>query len=277
VIVLELAAYAIVLTFVAVRAGFGPGRGAFLRRLALLTVASFLVEDSVIRAYGFYHYAPGWSVFVDQVPLAVLLIWPVVIHSSWELARSLLSPGHRAVPLVGGALVWADASLIEPVCVRSGLWSWTEPGLFEVPPIGILGWAFYASLCMAVFQHAEARRSARWDALTWVVAPAGTHVLLLGAWWALFHWVNAPWPPWPIVAVAWCVSLGLTGWAVHQRTRKRIHPRDLLTRVPAALFFFVLLALHGRDDPALVAYALAFAPPYLALMQAPSAWRLRDR
>lgn len=276
-ITLELAAYAIVLTFVSVRAGFGRERGAFLRRLALLTVASFLVEDSAIRAYGFYHYAPRWSVFVDQVPLAVLLIWPVVIHSSWELARSLMPPDHRAVPLVGGALVWADASLIEPVCVRAGLWSWTEPGQFGVPPIGILGWAFYASLCMAVFQQAEASRSARWDALAWVVAPLGTHVLLLVSWWGLFRWVNTPWPPWPIVAVVWCVSVGLAGWALHRRTRERIHPRDLLTRVPAAVFFFVLLALHGRDDSALVAYALAFAPPYLALMQAPRTWRLRDR
>jgi hypothetical protein len=36
-------------------------------------------------------------------------------------------------------------------------------------------------------------------------------------------------------------------------------------RVPAAGFFFVLLALHGRSLAPLVAYALAFAPPYLAM------------
>ena len=43
--------------------------------------------------------------------------------------------------LVGALIVLADASLIEPVAVASNLWAWTEPGLFAVPPIGILGWA----------------------------------------------------------------------------------------------------------------------------------------
>ena len=43
------------------------------------------------------------------------------------------------------------------------------------------------------------------------------------------------------------------------------------TRVPAAAFFFVLLALYGRREPALIAYALAFAPPYLALTRWPHA------
>ena len=41
--------------------------------------------------------------------------------------------------------------------------------------------------------------------------------------------------------------------------------RDLLLRVPAASVFFVLLALYARDDVMLIAYALAFVPPYLAL------------
>ncbi len=271
--VLEWVAYAIVATFVVVRSRFGPRPDAFLRRLALLVVASFLVEDTAIHAFGFYQYSPDWSVFVDQVPLAVLLIWPIVIHSSWELARALLGSDHRAVPIAGGALVCADASLIEPICSRAGLWSWNEPGLFDVPAIGILGWAFYASLCMVAFQWAEIRRAPRWEWACWLLAPAGTHLLLLVAWWALFRWVNTPWPSWPIVGAAWCVSLGLMLHAWKTHARQRIHPRDLLLRIPAALFFFVLLALRGRDDPALVAYALAFAPPYLALMQNPRAWR----
>jgi hypothetical protein len=275
-IALEIAAYAIIVTFVFVRARFGPDPRAFLRRLALLAVASFLVEDSVIRAYGFYHYDPGWSVFVDRVPLAVLLIWPVVIHSSWELARALIGAEHRAVPLAGGLLVLADASLIEPISVRAGLWTWTEPGLFSVPPIGILGWALYASLCMLVFQHAESRRAWHIDLLTWVLAPLGTHVLLLVCWWGLFRWVNTTWNPWPVVGAAWLLSFVLALWSVRVRARFRVLPRDMLTRVPAASFFFVLLARDGRDDVALVCYALAFALPYLTLMRGPSRWLRRE-
>jgi hypothetical protein len=40
----------------------------------------------------------------------------------------------------------------------------------------------------------------------------------------------------------------------------------MLLRVPAAAFFFVLLALYGRTQPALVAWTLAFAPPYCSLL-----------
>jgi uncharacterized membrane protein len=158
--VLELFALAIVVGFVLIRTRFGPEPRTFLRRMALLVVASWIAEDSCIRAYGFYFYAPGWSVFVDRVPLAILLIWPIVIHSAWELARRLLGTGHRWIPLAGALLVWADASMIEPIAVRAGLWRWTEPGLFQVPPIGILGWAFYAGLCMWLLEAAE-RRGAR--------------------------------------------------------------------------------------------------------------------
>jgi len=39
-------------------------------------------------------------------------------------------------------------------------------------------------------------------------------------------------------------------------------------RTPAAVFFFSLLWLHGRDDDdaSLLAWSLAFAPPWLALL-----------
>src|SRR5439155_24844517 len=115
-------------------------------RLALLVVASWIGEDSVIRVYGFYHYARGWALFVDQVPLAIVVIWPVVIDSAWGLARCLAA-GARAQALLAAAFVLADASLIEPIAVRAGLWRWTEPGLFAVPPVGILGWALFAGAC----------------------------------------------------------------------------------------------------------------------------------
>ena len=69
------------------------------------------------------------------------------------LARAVLGapPAHARgsrsssrVALLGAAIVLADASLIEPIAVRAGLWRWTEPGLFAVPLVGIVGWAFFA-------------------------------------------------------------------------------------------------------------------------------------
>lgn len=277
---LELIALAIVMSFIVVRARFGEQPRRFLWRLAILVVASWVVEDSVISAYHFYSYNPDWSLFVHHVPLAVVLIWPIVIHSGWELARSLLAPraaepGHmRRVVTLGGLLVLADASLIEPIAVSSKLWWWNEPGLFEVPPIGILGWAYYAAVCMIVFEWVERRSAAsRMEWIAIVVAPAVTHLALLGSWWGLFRWINHPLDPWPFVVVAWVLALGLAARSLMVSARRRVRLRDILSRVPAAAFFFALLAMDDRAATALVAYALAFAPPYLSLLNVASGSR----
>ncbi len=263
---LEVVALVIVAVFVVARARLGGEPRAFLTRLALLVVASWVAEDTCIRLYGFYSYNPAWSVFIDRVPLAIVLIWPVVIHSAWELARCLLGAQHRLVPLAGGALVLADASMIEPIAVNSGLWVWHEPGVFGVPPIGIIGWAYYAGLCMLVFDQVERRQqSPLMNGVAIALAPIGTHGLLLASWWGVFRWVNQPLSPWPFVIAAWVLGLGLTLQSRRVGAARRVPLRDMLNRVPAALFFFVLLAMDAREQPALIAYGLAFAPPYLSL------------
>lgn len=264
---LELVCLAIVLAFVVVRARRDPQPGRFLLRLFLLAAAGWVAEDSVIHAYDFYAYAPEWTVFVDRVPLMVLVIWPVVIHSAWDLARHLLGPRHPRGPLLAAALVLADASLIEPIAVQAGLWRWHQPGLFGVPPIGILGWAFFAGLGIGWLDRID-RRGHRWAAdLAVVLLPAvGTHLLLLATWWVALRWVNGSVPPWAGVAVAWSVSVWAARRALGSRARERVPRGEMLLRVPAAAFFFALLALHGAEIPALVVYALAFAPPYLGLV-----------
>ena len=263
---LEPLALAIVALFVALRARFGPAPKAFLRHLLLLVVASWLAENTIIMAYGFYSYSREWSLFIHHVPLAIVLIWPIVIHSAWELGGYLLGDNKRFTPLVGALLVWADASMIEPIAVKSGLWRWHEPGLFEVPPIGIIGWAFYAGLCMWVFQrNDDAKRPPVADLWCLLLAPVGTHGLLLASWWLLFRWVNTTVPPWPVVALSWLLALALTGWSLSRQARLRVPRLDMLLRVPAALYFFALLAAVAADNTALLVYAVAFAPPYLSL------------
>ncbi|MBW2458772.1 MAG: carotenoid biosynthesis protein [Deltaproteobacteria bacterium] len=265
-VVLQLVAFAIVAFFVVVRALRASDARGFLTRMALLAVGSWIVEDTCIHAYGFYFYDAQWLVFVDQVPVTVVLIWPVVIQSAWDVAGHLLGARHPLVPLAGAAIVFADASMIEPIATHSGLWAWTEPGLFAVPPIGVLGWALYGGLCMAFLDHnRRAQRSGIRDLWVLALAPAGTHVLLLASWWGLMRWINVTIDPWPVVTVAWLVSLGLATWSLRVGARRRVPPVDMFMRVPAAIFFFVLLAQHCRDVPALIAYGIAFAPPYLSL------------
>ncbi len=252
---MELFCAAIVGLYVAVKLKRSDARGAFLARMAFLVTAGWLGENTIIHAYGFYQYSPEWSVFIDRVPLMVILVWPMVIHSAWDLARALTT---RHVALVGAAIVLADASLIEPIAVQAGLWSWNHPGLFEVPPIGILGWALFAWACLVTFQ---ARRP--WAAV--IAAPAFAHASLFACWWVFFRWVDGTVAPWPAVTVAWLLSTALAVYAVRSHLSGRLTLSDMLLRMPGALFFFVLLAMHARDLPALIAYAVAFAPPYLAM------------
>lgn len=248
-LLLELTCAAIVACYVAARRDAIP-------ELALLAVAGFLGEDSVIRAYGFYFYSPRWHLFVDRVPLLIVLIWPVVIHSAWRLARTI-APTRAA--LLGAAIVLADASLIEPIAVHADLWRWTEPGLFAVPPIGIFGWAYFAGAAMYCLERHRA-------ALAFVFAPLVTHALLVITWWVAFRWLSRPLPAWPFVSAIWMCG-ALVGIVIFRhRVSRRVPATDLLLRAPGAIFFFVLLGVYGRDLPSLCAWSLAFAPPYIALL-----------
>jgi hypothetical protein len=268
-IALQIICFAIVAVYLMVRARRERRAGRLLGRLAMLSLAAWIGEDSVIRAYGFYRYSDGWSLFIDRVPLAIITIWPVVIHSAWDLARALAPSAGVArvgapwkVTLIAAALVLADASLIEPIAVESGLWRWSEPGVFAVPPIGILGWAFFAGACVMVMEWTGRAL------LALVVGPLFTHALLVASWWLIFRWVSAPLPSWPAVALAWICAALLVPRAF--RSRSRVPEIELWARLPGALFFFGLLVLafisHGRQVAALAAYALAFAPPYLSLL-----------
>jgi len=250
---LELACLAIVGTYVVVKLSREDEPERFAARLFLLIIAAWLGENSVIHTYGFYEYSPRWSLFIDQVPLFIVLIWPVVILSAYDLATYL---GDVRLAFL---IVLADASLIEPIAVQSGLWWWSQPGFFAIPPIGVLGWAFFAGLCVVVFERLRP---------VWVLVlpPLLVHGALLCAWWGGLRWVNAPIGDPAAVAVAWACSLLALFFVVRGRVRERVPLFEMLLRVPAAGFFFVLLGLFAADRSMLIIYAVAFAPPYLAMV-----------
>lgn len=257
-LVLEGVCAAIALAFVAPWVRRDPRPLAALGRYLLLALAAWIGEATCIRVYGFYAYSPAWTLFVGPVPALVALIWPVVILSARDLARAL-APGASAtrLALLTAGVVLADAALIEPVAVRAGLWTWTAPGPFDVPPIGVLGWAFFTVAAAFALERAG---------LLVVLAPLVTHALLLAAWWGALRWVSCPLPVWPVVVAAWLASLPLTWRAL---VAPRVPAAIVLRRAPGALFFFGLLAARGDADAPLVAFALAFAPPYLALLVTP--------
>lgn len=276
-VLLQIACLAIVATFLVFRARLEAEPLALLRRLSLLALAAWAAQDTCIRAYGLLEYNQSWWLFLDRVPVLVVLVWPIVLQSARDLGTCLWAgrdrPTALRVALTVFGLVLADASLIESVSVQSGLWRWTEPGVFAVPPIGILGWAYFAAIAVYLFERAAWRHSLWQEALVLLIAPAGTHLLLFVSWWGALRWVNVALPAWPAVLLAWIVSVALAARASQLGTRQRVPPILLWLRLPAALFFFVLLAIHGRQSGFLAAYALAFAPPYLAIFAGGSAAR----
>jgi hypothetical protein len=258
VLLVEIACVLIVALYVMLRLRRVAAPAPVLERLLILAACAFAGEDSVIRVYHFYGYSREWHLFVDRVPLLIVLIWPVVIDSAWVLAHRLAGGCRRFIPLVAGALVLADASLIEPIAVRAGLWSWSEPGLFAVPLVGILGWALFTIAAVASIE--------RMRALAIVTAPLATHALLVSSWWGGLRWLgNHPIDPWHGVVVAWALAIPIAAIVWMRRLRDRIDARELVARLPGALFFFVLLAAQPARGWALQVYALAFVPPWLAL------------
>jgi len=262
-IVLETACLIIMMFYLIMRLHGVPNKTNILLRFAAVATAAWIAEDSAIRLYGFYQYSPHWSVFVDQVPLMVMLIWPIVVDSAIVMAGGGTEKHRALTTVLVGALVLSDASLIEPVAVFSGLWSWNAPGLFGVPPIGVFGWAFFAFAVTGIVRRLATNDHMKLLLIP-LLAPLATHALLLAAWWSSLRWVSVPLNIGWAAALLWSLSLVVTVSVVRRRPGDRVQPQILAARVPAALFFFGLLALRGGEAD-LWTWVLAFVPPYLAL------------
>jgi hypothetical protein len=263
---LELAGLSIVAVYVASHTLGQSERGHFLIRIVLVSAASWIAEESCVFLYEFYGYSPDWNLFLAHIPLLVIVIWPVIVHSAWDLTSQLLRPGHRLVPLAAAAIVLTDASLIEPVGVHSKLWAWNQAGIFDVPPIGILGWAYFAMLCFFLFEKGRRQNGKkRFDLLILVLPVIGTHLLLLVTWWGALRWAKIHVDPRLAAGGAWALSLYLVYLILKHRTGTRVKKKTLLLRLVGALFFFTWFALNVSDATLLV-YGVAFVPPYLTLM-----------
>ena len=189
---------------------------------------------------------------------------------SWLVVMSARSVGLAVFatpssPLVRagmvGALVAFDASLVEVVAVRAGLWSWAEPGHLGVPVIGILGWGFFAGAADLVLG-----RRWRWRHLLLpLLGPLFTHGLIVVAWWALFrHSVRGSLGP---SSVAVMLGIGALAAVLVIRARQQggVIPLGVaLPRMIAASLFVALLLTTAPLDRSLWLHTLAVALPYLA-------------
>lgn len=258
ILAVEVAAVAVMGAYLGLRFRRGRAEGvAFLRDAGLVAGAAWVAEDTCIRLYGFYEYAPGWHGWADRVPLFVALIWPFVVLSARDVGRRL-APSRPV--LAAGAVVWADATLIEVVATASGLWAWSEPGPFGVPLIAPFGWACFAGAVLVALQGPWKRS---WAVL---VGPALTHVLLIASWWGFFRWASRPLDEWPFTGAIVAVCSVLTVLAVRSRRRAGVPLDEMLARLAAATVFFGLVAVLHRDHLALQVFTASFVPPWVAWM-----------
>lgn len=262
---LELSALAIVCFYVTARLITAARPARLLARLVLVSAAGWLTEETCIVFYGFYQYSPQWHLFLDKVPVLIVIIWPAVIDSARTLAAQLADNRPGLTPILTGTVVLADASLMEPIAVNAGLWSWNQPGLFEVPFIALLGWGVFAFLCTEVFDRTSPRGALRLNLGMLLVPPLGTHLFLLGSWWAALRWANLPIDPIYITTLAWMISSLLTFHILRRGIGGGVERATLLLRLPAVAFFLGLLCRTG-PPVSLIIYIAAFPPPYLAII-----------
>ncbi len=238
-----------------------------------LAVAAWVGEETCIAAYHHYAYSSAWHARLDLVPALVPLIWPLVILSARGVVTSL-APGitaARRAALVG-ALVIIDASLVEVIAVRAGLWTWAEGGHLGVPVVGIVGWGLFAAAADAVLASGRRFRHASLV----VLAPLATHALLVASWWAFFRWAwRGDLGDRSVAAVA-LLGLALAVGALRLRRDGRAIPRDVAApRMLAAGLFATEWLLVAPTDVRLCAHVAAVALPYVLAteLRAPSGAR----
>jgi hypothetical protein len=227
---------------------------------ALLAVAGLVGEQTSITMYRHYAYAADWHARVFDVPLLVPLIWPLVILSARAVRQSLFPEArawHR--PLFVGLLVTADASLMEVLATRAGLWSWAEPGHLGVPVLGILGWSFFAGAADALLDRLE-------GAARVLLVPGSVlvaHALICASWWYGLKWtLRGDLGAASVLAVVALGALATAkGWSL--RRAGRLLPRAVvLPRLAATALFVVLFATSALDSWMCWAHLAAIALPY---------------
>jgi len=235
----------------------------------LLAGAGFIGEESAITLYRYYTYADGWDLRVLDVPLLVPLIWPLVILSARGVSRGLFPKASLSqAAAITAAIVVFDASLVEVVAVRAGLWSWDEGGHLGVPLIGILGWGFFAYGAERVMGRLV---SLPGRAAVLVLAPLIAHALIALSWWGCLRWMGRGALGDASLVALVIIASGLTAWVVRARRMGRRIPFEVAwPRVFAAALFFALLVSAAPTDLRLWLHVTCAAMPYMIATRWPA-------
>ncbi len=274
-VVVALTLGAMLLTTPTVVRGLSPARTNLLGDYVLLVIAGLVGEQSSITFYRHYEYAPDWHLRVGDVPLLVPLIWPLVILSARGVRESLspdARPWQRSLIIFG--LVSADASLMEVLATRAGLWSWSEGGHLDVPVLGILAWGFFAAGADALLDRLEGLSRLLVIPCSVLVA----HALICASWWYGLRWVLRD--DLGIASVLAVLGLGAIASLEAlrlRRSRRLLPPAVFLPRLAATALFAVLFVTSAFDAWPYWAHLVAIAVPYWLVTDVTAIGRLVPR
>ena len=146
--------------------------GPLLRDYAAIAVAAWIGEDTSHRAStASTRTRPGGTCDIHHVPVLVPLIWPLVVLSARDVVSRALACARRiGAPLVVGAVVAFDASLVEVVAVRAGTVVVGRGRAPRRPAHRHRGWGYFAV-------GADVALSRRRPGLALVTGPLATHAL----------------------------------------------------------------------------------------------------
>jgi putative membrane protein len=174
-----------------------------------LVVAGGLEALSVATGwpFGLYSYGESLGPAVAGVALLVPVCWFMMAYPASRLAELVLGRGAAWAYAPFAALALAAWDLfLDPQMVRTGVWSWVEPGGYAGVPLGnYAGWALTGLLIFAAYRpfarpgDDAVRRDPAFELL-----PVAAYV------WTWFGsaLVNAAWWGQPLVALVGGVGMG---------------------------------------------------------------------
>ena len=257
----------VLLFILALRSAWRSGR----QRVAELVFAflyGFLLEELDIYFFRTYHYGPGFLLQLGNAPLAIAILWSLILISSMAISDRLGVPSF-AKPFLDGLLALLIDIGVDAIAIRIGYWKWAIPiteGWFGVPAGNLYSWmwvAFSYSLGTRMVRNLGTRDPGRYAYQT--IVPFVAYLLLfieivcvglLGTRLGLRNESQRLWIFYAHV-VSFGLIVGLASLLGRKSNRGEKFPQILIwSRLSIHLYFLAALFVTG----------IAFKVPLLALV-----------
>ncbi len=270
--------------------------GVALRRgrlplLELVSAAAFgiLLEEGDQLIFETYHYSEEWFLAVDRAPVAIGLVWALIITGAMRITDALRVRRAYA-PFVDSLLALSLDIAFDAIAIRMGLWTWrgvaADAGWFGVPAGNFYSWLF-VTLAFALVTRWLAEVARRRRALEWLqlLVPLPAFAILLAGI-IPFALLQEAFDPEPgggmiffLVTLAAFIAVAAVGLRRRDPPRADAPPETDVAAFDLRFAFFTRLAIHAFFVLALFVMGLATGEPVLLIvalamlaLELPLAW-----